>query len=599
MVLRRLLLLAAVALVCVPCRAAVTSSSDAFLNGDDSRLDQRVTLAADGVAISTVLDDLSAKTGVTMVAGLDGDDWSARDRRVIVHVTDMKLADLMRQLSATLHFHWSRAGEGQKSTYRLWQDRKEREEEESLRAAGDSAQSSAAREKRENGLADMVNLGSLSGADAAALKSGDPWRYVLATEPLGRDVADLMSNLAEARSAFVQGTEASFAVAELPPALQDTVRRIAESYDALVKSIGGSEDHSALFSRFDKLQITINQRAANSAARTDVVSQSMLGRISIGGFEIPLFDPASPMGKALGKAIISLKGGATKEQVGKGLQSDAAEAVKALEAAQPATRDINSDPALRAKVKLFAWTANIALPVALKALAAQTKLNVISDYFPSTASILEGGEKTVGQQLEVIRKAYGSNWTKAGTVLTLRDKDWFSKRAWAVPGPWMKYWADMGKLNNGLQLDDLVRIAGLRDEQIDHTIMSDSQLVRVGAGEAARNRQILRFYALLTSEQRRVMSSSKLDASALGDDQWTALKTALATKGAAYAAAQRANQFIQLAQSGSEVIEYKFAYYPGENEPAVTFKLSSGDVYKTSDEIVLPEKVEKFETEKL
>lgn len=592
MILRRLLLPAAiVGLLCVHCLAA-EPSSDAISTDNDQRLNQTITLKAESVSVSDVLSQLSTSTGVALTAGQDADDWAVRDRKVIVEVTDMRLIDLMQQLASTLRFRWSRGGDGAKATYRLWQDRKARDEEESLRSSVDSEQSRLAREKRENGLADMVNLGSLAGADAAGLKANDPWRYVLATEPLGRDVADLMSNFSDARNAFVQGTEASFAVAELPQTLQDTVKRIAESYESLMKSIGNAEDHAALLGRFDKLQITINRGSSGGSGPKDIVSQSILGRIAIGSgsdsLEIPLFDPASPVGKALGRAIIGLKGGALKDAVGKQLQADMGAAISVSEAVQAAPRDITSDPALRVSVKIFDRGTAATLPMALKALSAKTKLNVISDCFPGPQIGMDGGERTVGEQLELIRKAFGSNWTKAGGVLVFRDKDWFTKRAWAVPEVWMKYWADRGKLNDGLLLDDLARIGDLRDEQIDHTIMTDSQLVRFGAGEAARNRQILRFYVSLTADQRKRLTESRLDASSLTDEQWAALKSALATKGAAYAAAQKGSQFAILSQSGKDVIEYKFAYYPGENETAVTFTLSTGSIYRTSDEVAFP-----------
>lgn len=590
MILRRLFLSIVFLLLLSIASVAEQSDNESLSTDKDPRLEQKITFNADGITVSDAITQLAASTGITLSAGQNGDDWTVRDRRIIMHVTDMKLADIMQQFASVLHYRWSCGGVGAQSTYRLWQDKKQREEEESLRASVDSEQSKQAREKRENGLADMVNLGSLSSADAMGLKAGDPWRYVLATEPLGRDVANLMSNFPDARNAFVQGTEVTFAVAELPPTLQETLKRIAQSYDALIKSIGGAEDHSDLFTKFDKLQITINQRGPSGTAG-DIVSQSILGRITLGGLEIPLFDPASPAGKALGKAIISLKGGASKDQVGKQLQTDMASAIKVSEAAaQSAPRDITSDPALRIKVKLFDGATTPSLCVVLKALALRAKINVISDYFPGQPPSIEGGDRTLGEQLELIRKAYGSNWTKAGGVLLFRDKDWFTKRAWAVPDVWMKYWTDRGKLNNGLLLDDLARIGDLRDVQIDHTIMTDSQLVRLGAGEAARNRQILRFYISLNSDQRKQLAESKLDAASLTEDQWTSLKTALATKGAAYAAIQKGSQFMQLSQTGKEVIDYKFAYYPNQNEPAVLFKLTSGDVYKTSDEVTLPEK---------
>ena len=169
-------------------RGRLAAGGDEVLK-DDPRLDQKVTLRVDGLGVSSVLDQLSISSGVTLTAGLNDSDWSVRDRKLIVQVADMRLVDLMQLISQVLHFHWSKGTVDGKATYRLWQDKQEFSEEESLRTAGDSAQSKEGRDKRENALADMTNLGSLSAADAARLRAGDPWRYVLATEPLGRDVA--------------------------------------------------------------------------------------------------------------------------------------------------------------------------------------------------------------------------------------------------------------------------------------------------------------------------------------------------------------------------------------------------------------------------
>lgn len=563
------------------CLLSLPAFSDNAVFTGDTRLDQKVTFEAEGDTVSSVLDKLSTSTSVAMTAGLDSKDWFVQDRKVIVHVTDMKLSDLMQHLSTILRFHWSKGSAEGKPTYKLWQDKQELAEEESLRNAGDTAQSQETRDKRENAIADMVNLGSLGKTDAAGLKAADPWRYVLATEPLGRDVADLMSNLPEARSAFVQGTEASFPVVELTAQMQDAVRRIAQSYDSLTKSIGSSEDHSALLARFEKLQVTVNRRVLGTSSADALMNSSILGRITIGSgadsFDIPLFDPSSAVGKALGKAIIALKSGAAKDLVGKQLEADMTAAQKAAQPAQTVARDISSDPALKGKVQLFKDDATATLPIVLKALAANSGKSIVSDFFPGAAPVIRGGERTLGEQLEAIRIAYGSNWTKAGNTITFSDKDRFTKRAWAVPDVWMKYWSDRGKLNSGLLIEDMVQIGNLRDEQIDHTIMADSTLVRLGAGEAARNRQLLRFYGSLAPEQ----VNHKLEAASLSDAQWSLLKMALATKGAAYAAVEKGSQLIQMTQSPKDAVElsYTFSYHPGGNDPAVTFKLTSGVIF--------------------
>jgi hypothetical protein len=579
---RAFALAATLLLAAMPSSAAVTiSQNEALLKGDDPRLDRKVTYSASALRIADVLTELSKSTGVVMAAGSDNNDWMVYDRKVTVFVTDMRLGDLMRELAGILRFHWSRGGDEGKWTYRLWQDKQQWQEEESLRDSAEDAMQRKAREKRENAVADLVNLGSLTSADADKLKAADPWRYVLATEPLGRDVAEFIHSFPDARSAFVQGSEVSFPVSSLPPLLQDAVRRIATSYDSLAKSIGASEDHSELLSRFDRLQVTINRKTLG--AGTDVYSRSLLGRITIGAglesLEIPLFDPTSPMARALGSAIVSLKSGVPKDEVGKRLESalkDAADSVQSP--TRQAERDITSDPALRTSVKLFDQATTATLPVVLKELAEKTKLNVISDHFLAPPVSFPGGEKSLGAQLELVRTVYGSNWEKARGVLRFRDTEWFRKRAWEVPQVWLDYWLARGKRNDGLMLQDLMEIGCLRDEQIDHTIMLHPELVGMGAGDAARNRQILRFYGSLTPEQRTQLAAGPIEAAALRESQWAALQRALATKGAAYAAAEKGSQLVGLSEStsGQDEVRYTFSYYPGPNEPPVTFTLAKG-----------------------
>lgn len=585
-------LIALTALLAVPCFAAVViPENEALTKGDDPRLDQRVAFDADGATLSTALTGLGNAAGVEMLAGINKDDWLVQDRKVILHVRDMKLFDLMQEISRVLSYHWSRGGEKGKWTYRLWQDKEESLEEENLRRSEEDAKARAAREKRENAIADMVNLGSLGESDAANLKSTDPWRYLLATEPLGRELAEFIGLFPEARNAFVQGQSASFPVATLSPQLQNSVRRIAESYDSLTRSIGASEDHSDLLSKFDKLQITINKRSIDS---TDVMSQSMLGRINVGtpstSIEIPLFDPSSPIAKALATAVLKLRAGASKDAVGKQLQSDMVTAVQVTQTITQSTRDISSDPALRANIQLFNVPTNATLPMTLKPLAEKAKLNVISDYFAQIPPSMSSADKPLGKHLEDIAAAYGTGWVKDGNLLRLRNREWYKKRAWEVPQAWIDYWIMKGKKDEGLRLDEFAQIGNLRDEQIDHTITVNTDLMALGAGDASRNRQILRFYASLLPDQRKQLTAQPMAVGSLNEAQWTLLQKALGTKGAAYAATARGSQSIQLTQSGSDITEYKFTYFPGGTDAPVVFTLVSGTLYKTADEVNFPER---------
>lgn len=568
---------------------AASASGDILAKGDDARLEQRVAFSAEGVRLADVMASLSESTGVVMAAGVDKDDWMVYDRKVIVYVRDMKLADLMRELSSVLRFHWSRAGEAGKWTYTLSQDAEERAEEESLRSKNEDARSLEARRKRENAISDIVNLSSLDAASVESLKSNDPWRYVLATEPLGRDLADFVNSFPEARNALMQGTQAGFPVSTLPSQVQEMVKRIAVSYDSLTKSIGAAEDRSSLLSRFARLQVSINHRTPLD--RDDVMTQSLLGKISIGdgveAFEIPLFEPSSPIARVLGRAIVALKSGRSKEDVAKQLQTDLTAAAEFGTTGAGPVRDVTSDPAFRTKVALFSENVTVGLPTALKALFS-AGYDVVSDYFLSQPANMQGGDRTLGEQLETIRAAFGSNWEKRGRLLRFRDQEWFRKRTYEVPQVWINYWSARGKMLDGLQFSDLVQIGNLRDDQIDHTIMLTPALVRMGAGDAARNRHILRFYAQLSDEQSKQLSDSALQVSSLTDGQWSALQEALVTKGAAYAGVQRASQTVRLTQTGRDIVDYTFTYDPGAGDPPVSFKLTTGLAFKTGDEIPMP-----------
>jgi hypothetical protein len=429
----------------------------------------------------------------------------------------------------------------------------------------------------------MTNLGTLSRQDAANLADTEPWKYVLASEPLGRDLAKFLSTFPDARNAFLQGTEVSFPVSGLSADLQATVRSIAESYDSLQQRIGASEDHTSLLYKFEKLQVTINRNASTSAS--GVMAKGLLGGINLGlGTEsiyVPIFDPSSDIAKSLGRTIVRLQSGLSKEEVGKLLQAELKSDADVAQSSGSG-RAITSDSSLKKAIALYDINSVTSLKDTLRLLADKTGLNVISDCLPGKPTVISGGSRSLGEQLETIRSAYGSNWEKTGNTLRFRDSEWFTKRAWEVPRIWMDYWAARGKANNGLLLEDMVQIVRLRDDQIDHTIITDPELAGLSTVEVARNREILRFYASLSYDQQKDMATKSLKVSSISDDQWAILQKALAAKDAAYTAAGKGSQFIQLTQTGTDLIDYKFDYFPGPDEPIVEFKLSSG-IYGLTD----------------
>lgn len=570
----------AVAMLAYPCFA------DVFAGDNDARLSKNIDVNINGQSVSVALDQLSQTTGISMTAGANNDDWAVRDRKLIMHVTGMPLRDVLREISTVLHFQWTRSGDAGNWTYNLSQSQDQANEERSLRASAQDSDSKGHREKRENAIADMVNLGSLSEADAAKLKASDPWRYLLATEPLGKDVAEFLSSYPDAKDAFLRGGSVTFPISALPTQLQDSVRRVAESYNSLMKSINASEDHTQLLTGLEKLQVSINHKPLTGG---DILTQSLLGRITVSSssdaIEIPVFDPSSPIAKALGNTILKLRSGADKNAVGKQLESDMKAVVDAKEAAATDSRDITSDAGLRTKLKLFDSPRQAALPLVMSEIVEKTNLNIVSDYFPTVPPVLEGGEKSLGELLEEIQRVYGAAWEKSGNLLRFHDKEWFRKRTWEIPQVWIDYWSARGVRNDGLNLDDFAQIAGLRDEQIDNTVQSNTELLRLGAGEAIKSRLILRFYATLSDDQYKAATNGNLMASSLSDDQWNMLKAAVSEKGSATPVGAKGSQYFQFTQSGSDtdIVKYKFSYFESSDVAPVTFELIKGIAYKGAE----------------
>ncbi len=561
----------------VPARAEVVADLRAA-DTIDPRLSQTVTLKADCARLADFFLDLSQSTGVGMAVGWDNEDWQSYDRKISAQVSSVKLCELMHQMAAMMDFSWSRSTQSGQYVYVLFQSDAQRAEERKLAAAYEASEKTRLSDKRADLLSDLAVLGKMSSADAASLKSSDPWRYVLATESLGRGLSSFFDSSAEARQAYLDGGETTIPVASMLPQLQDTLKSVVGSYGELTKSIGGDATYTELLSgQFDRLQLTVNGR---SMTGVDIVSRSVLGRLAIWGgskrMEIPLFDPSTLLAKTLGNAIISLRSGQPAKRVAAEVETGTKAAIRQMNAADDVGVDITSNPALRQSLTIIEKDRSIPLSEVLDAISSNTGLNVLSDCYGLINGPVLGGARTLGAHLLDVRRVFGKDWQFADGLLVLRDHAWFVKRSWEVPQVWMEYWTDRGERNRGLKLEDLVGMAGLRDAQLENTIAKDAKLVGLGAGDAVRNRDILRFYGALSKDQQAALETGRLSVSGLTDEQWGHLKRALTSKGAAYAALEKKSQHVRMEQSGSEIVQHLFRVYPDEDNHPVEFKVVTG-----------------------
>ena len=173
-------LIALISLLAVPALAQKTAvdpnkSVKARAVDEDTRLAQKVTYQAARKTVSAILAELTKQTGVTLKAGINGQDWQVRDRKMNVFVKDVPLGDLMKSIARVMKFLWASGGKGDKRTYRLFMDRKTLLDAESLRMSDQERRDKEMADKRAKTLKDLANTDQLSPADLAKLKKDRPF----------------------------------------------------------------------------------------------------------------------------------------------------------------------------------------------------------------------------------------------------------------------------------------------------------------------------------------------------------------------------------------------------------------------------------------
>ena len=88
----------------------------------DERLAQRMTYTSTGKRLHTVLDEISAKTGVTIKCGDGKDDWKVRDLPIVVCAKDLPLGKLLRAIADCTHLLLTSSKIDGVKQYRIWRD---------------------------------------------------------------------------------------------------------------------------------------------------------------------------------------------------------------------------------------------------------------------------------------------------------------------------------------------------------------------------------------------------------------------------------------------------------------------------------------------
>jgi len=154
-----LLLLASTALAVVTVEPSHTPAGQTKTKSDP-RLAQVVTIECANLRLHSVLDQISAKTGVTIRCGKNKDDWQVRDLPVFVAVKDIRLDKLLKALAECTHTALSRERVGDSISYRIIQNTKIQAEVDAYFAASEAAWAERQRQDWDTvgGMKDIANV---------------------------------------------------------------------------------------------------------------------------------------------------------------------------------------------------------------------------------------------------------------------------------------------------------------------------------------------------------------------------------------------------------------------------------------------------------
>ena len=544
-------------LVACACLLALLASRAAFASGDfwteDKRLDQKVTCKLRHKTVSSVLACLQGLTGVKLTAGYRETDWQVRDRKMDIFARDLKLGDLMQSIARVMKFKWERTGEPGKRRYRLFMDRKVFLESEARLWRREEEFRKKQTERRTALLDRLAGLAKASPQDLARLKDESPFVHALATSGVGGALDRLFAQSPAARDAFLDKQEFALCGGDLPAAGQQAALALLRGIHGISSPFRGSSEPlpEDIADRVGSLNITINPEDSSSDADSFGASffqRFMLGQVTVAytrpregasnvsdteEIELPIMDPESGLGKALGKAM------ADPASMRSSDGTSASFSFK-LEPKEFEERDFGEpqvkhpdDKEPKTEIDLAAKTAKPGaseqhfetVEDLFEAISEASGMSLVADCYGKTELRLQQSSKIpLRGALDTISMCLARNWWTYGSTIELRDRYWFRKRSLQIPEAWLEKWRATFTKTGTLEIDDLAEMAKLAGESAKYAanIGRDEVLGCWSVSSAVRgSRTFLQFYASLDADQRAaVFTESGLNAEALTDAQW-------------------------------------------------------------------------------
>ena len=512
-------------------------SSDRSTVESDARLAQKVTYEAKRKPVSAILDDLSESTGITFRAGYNNLDWQVRDRKMNIFAKDIPLNELMDSIARVMKFKWSRSGDKNAWTYRLYMDRKSVLEAENQRLREEERFNQMMAKRREKALSDFARVGNLSAQELEKLKEDDPFMYVLAKYGIANSFGNLLREAPAIAEALTQGQELELEISALSPTAQQELVKTLCGWDKIV-----GDANRQIPETIDQGTIRINRRMADIKSRPD--AGFVLGEIEGSNYgDLPIVKTDCNTAKLIGKAIIKA------EQEQKPLEEILRSSDDELR--QSMATDIKhetdddpiiehpDEPDLHEKVKLPETSVNYIESIESE-IAQASNLTVVSDAFERRPSIFSNGIDRSEAELRVVLERFTSEfnytWEKHGSKIELRDKKWYGKRLAQIPQAWIDKWAETLKKTGTLDISDLSDIALLTMEQFNLNLSQDepfntSDLDRMFYS----NRDFLRSYAALNESQKAlIFTETGLSLRELTQDQHSQTEKLIKSQNASF-----------------------------------------------------------------
>ena len=521
----------------------------------DPRLDQKVTLDLTYVQLSEALAQLSKQSGVAMRAGGSDREWKVAERRVSIRAKDVRLGDLMDQISTLARFRLSRGKKDGQFTYLYWQDKNQRELEADMLNSQKEEEAQKAYEIRQTALDTADKALAMTPEAAQALKDKDPWMAYLGGTKTGRAYSSMLKSIAtdypDVRDLMLRGRKATIPMKGVSPALlQATTEATQGGFMAAERkkhpdmpqvkptmisimpmdNLAGQAQSLLGFGGMVMIEGTMDTGA------TDPLG----GGTPIGFF--PVTGNDTMMGKLFGKLMLAVEAGTPVDEAAKATQKDFEDPQMAaallgrkskLETTPP------TDPAMLREVeieklpgmnsmggmdkehKIQAET----MDTLTKNLGQPLLLDDYSNVMPPGVFVIPG-KQPFYKLLAAFEKA-GYDWQIANGALLLKPTDWALRRSYMIPEKLMAYYRTLLETNGAFSLDDLAAMAvELTDTQIFNTLIADPDLMMPVMGSLGNpmgeGKEMLRLYGSLSAAQKKaLLADEEVPFAQLTDEQYT------------------------------------------------------------------------------